>query len=130
MKSIICTALFSLLMLSCVSKNSSVVGSWVEPIEYSVDAVKGITLNADSTASTIHLDVDYSSWKQEGQKIILIGKRSIDTLIIIEQTEKYLNLSQEGIEFKYSKIGDSLAYQATCPIEIIVDTITINSTII
>jgi len=128
MKHLIFLSTFFILLSSCSSKpkEPTIIGSWVKPIKYSIDAVEGVILKADSTVSSINLDVNYLSWKHEGQNIILNKRTQNDTLTIIKLSEKELVFSKKGIDYKYFKISDSLAYKATCPIEIIVDTLALN----
>lgn len=130
MKSMFLMAALSLVMVSCASKNVSVVGSWVEPIEGSVDAVQGISLSADGTASVINLATDYNAWKQEGSNLILSGEFAADTFTIVSATPEALTLSKGEMVIAYTKLADSLVSAAIIPVEVVCDTLVVDSTVV
>ncbi|MEG1554906.1 MAG: lipocalin family protein [Rikenellaceae bacterium] len=128
MKSMFLMAALSLVMVSCASQNASVVGSWVEPIEGTVDAVRGVTLSADGTASVINLATDYNAWKQEGSNLILTGDLAADTFTIVSATPEALTLSKGELVIAYTRLADSLVSAAIIPVEVVCDTMAVDST--
>lgn len=87
-------------------------GSWVEPIPGMENLMQGITLSDAGEASSINMaTLQYSSWAQLGDSIVLTGKsigngqtiEFTDTMRIEKLTMDSLVLTQGAIVLRYSK---------------------------
>lgn len=87
-------------------------GSWVEPIPGMEDLMQGITLSDAGEASSINMaTLQYSSWMQFGDSIVLLGKsigngqtiEFADTMRVEKLTIDSLVLTKGTIVFRYSK---------------------------
>jgi len=83
--------------MPCIDNNASedmnatdkLVGSWVQPIPGLKNEVQGFSLKADGSASSINMaSLLYSSWKVEGNKLMLMGK-SLGNGVTTEDKEVY-----------------------------------------
>lgn len=112
MRQFFVAAIAALAFAGCQSgKETSVVGSWIEPIP-GMEGVQGMTLNADGSASSINMyTLLYDSWQQQGDSLSLAGK-SVSNGQTIEFTEKFkvtllssdsLVLTSENIVMKYGR---------------------------
>lgn len=96
--------------------NTTVEGSWIEPVPGMANMTQGFTLNADGTAASINMaTLKYESWKQEGNLLILnatsIGNHQstpfADTLTIEKLTADSLMLRKGELLLRYSKQSKS-----------------------
>ncbi len=98
-------------LMAC-SSGASVEGEWIEPVPGMEHLTQGISLQPDGKASSIHMaTLQYESWNQEGDNLILTGK-SIgnhqtlafsDTLVIEKVTSDSLVLKRGSLRLKYAK---------------------------
>lgn len=96
----LCGTAAAAIMASCGGA-PAIEGAWVEPVPGMADKVQGILIEKDGRASSINMaTLQYTSWSQDGDLIILNG-RSIgngqtiefsDTLEIRELTRETLVL--------------------------------------
>lgn len=110
MKKILLISAFalSMLMMSC---SDPMVGSWVMPAtNYSPE--QGFELKKDGTATDINMDfLELTSWKKEGDKLILTGKNTgsaingdfTDEMTIVDVNKEELKLETGGVTLTYKK---------------------------
>lgn len=109
--------MFSVVMLTACSQPSvdnqpSIEGSWVEPIPGMSDQEQGFTLGSDGKATSINMaTLQYESWKQDGDLLILSGKSIgnhqtisfTDTLVVEKLSSDSLSVKQKGNTRAYSR---------------------------
>lgn len=110
MKKILIISVFalSLMMMSC---SDPMVGSWVMPAtNYTPE--QGFELKKDGSAEAINMaNMELTSWKKEGNKLIIKGKNTgavvngefSDEMNIVEVGKEEMVLETGGIELKYKK---------------------------
>lgn len=103
--------LSGLLLLPACNRQASIEGSWVEPVPGMPDIQQGFILEAGGKASSIQMaTLQYESWKQEGNQLILTGKSIgnhltidfADTLSIEKLTKDSLILKQGEAIYTYA----------------------------
>lgn len=99
----------SFLVLTACSK-TSVEGTWVESVPGMADMQQGFVLEKGGKASSINMaTLQYESWKQEGNLLILSGQsignhQTIsfsDTLVVELVTPESLTVKQKESSRKY-----------------------------
>ncbi len=97
-------------LIAC--NNTTLEGSWIEPIPGMPDMQQGFTLEADGSASSINMStLKYEKWKKEGNLLFLsgisIGNHQsfsfTDTLAIENLTQDSLILKKGEQVLRYSK---------------------------
>lgn len=106
---------------SCSKVN--IEGSWVEPVPGMPDMQQGFTLESDGKATSINMaTLQYQSWKQEGDLLILSGLsigngQTIpfsDTLVIEEVTPERLAVKRNNLRLEYRR-SDKAPTEDTIP---------------
>lgn len=101
-----------ILALAACSSNATLEGQWVEPVPGLENNVQGFSLEADGKASSINMaTLQYKTWKQEGQSLLLSGESIgnaqtiafTDTLVIERLTQDSLILKKGSLSLKYSR---------------------------
>ena len=91
---------------------SSIEGSWVEPIPGMERSKQGIMLNKGGKASSINMEtLKYEKWSREGDLLILSGESIgnhqtlpfVDTLLIKELTIDRLLLERGELTIEYQR---------------------------
>lgn len=101
--------MISIVILTACNK-ANIEGSWVEPVPGMPEMQQGFTLEKNGKATSIHMaTLQYQSWKQEGNLLILSGQsignhQTIsfsDTLILEKITPESLIVIQNEVGRKY-----------------------------
>lgn len=73
--------------LTCCNSEPELTGTWLEPVPGMENLQQGITLEENGKASSVNMaTLQYTNWKQEGEKLLLQGT-SIGNGINIEFTD-------------------------------------------
>lgn len=98
--------------LSSCQNEADLTGTWLEPVPGMESMQQGITLEKDGKATSVNMaTLQYQSWKQEGQKLLLQGTsigngisfEFTDTMSIEKITEDSLILKRGNFTLKYKK---------------------------
>lgn len=100
-------------IVSCHHNNSqNIEGAWVALSPDSTGTIQGIILEEDGKASSMApTELQYESWQQEGDMLILSGGSIgsgqsvsvIDTFTIVKATDTELVLQNDGMTVTYEK---------------------------
>lgn len=105
-------AVMTAVTLASCADNKSVVGEWIQPVPGMESMTQGIKLEDGGKASSINMaTLQYETWAQDGNKLILSGKsigngQTIsfsDTLEISKLTETDLVLKADAAEIAYTR---------------------------
>lgn len=98
----VCGIMVAVTLTAC--NETSIEGSWIEPVPGMENMMQGIKIEKEGKASSINMaTLQYEAWKKEGNKLILSGKSIgnhqtlsfTDTLTIEKLTTNELVLKQQ-----------------------------------
>ena len=99
-------------LISCSSGGANIEGEWIQPVPGMGHMTQGFSLQEGGKASSINMaTLQYKTWKQEGQSLLLSGESIgnaqtiafTDTLVIERLTQDSLILKKGSLSLKYSR---------------------------
>lgn len=108
----LCGVMAAVTLTAC-EKNNSIEGTWVEPVPGMEEMVQGFSLEKGGKASSVNMaTLQYETWSQSGDKLILTGKsignhttiEFADTLVIEQMTDSTLTLVRDRMTVNYRRL--------------------------
>ncbi|MDE6366252.1 MAG: lipocalin family protein [Muribaculaceae bacterium] len=106
----LCGVMAAVTLTAC--ENNGIEGTWVEPVPGMEEMVQGFCLEKGGKASSVNMaTLQYETWSQSGDKLILTGKsignhttiEFADTLVIEQMTDSTLTLVRDRMTVNYRR---------------------------